>query len=208
MSELEMIRHNPTEGPNMTRLVKLCDLQQERIAELEAEAAEAKREQGDKSCPLFHVRCSACGVAIHDDGGCGCEDNRCHGMAAHQADRITKLEAEIGRYRDALQKVADMHTSHYDNLARHVIDVQSIIGRSMTPEVDAEGTPKAAASDNADYVLMPRRLTKENGTEAKMCGEFFEFQDLEDDGHVAIAVSWPTIQRIYAAAVKHLAKEA
>ena len=59
-----------------------------------------------------------------------------------QQGKIAELEAEVARYHDALQTVSDMHNSDYENLPRHVIDVQSIIDRSMTPEVDAEDTTK------------------------------------------------------------------
>lgn len=230
---LTIIGDNPVCGSYMTNLMELCDLQQDWISKLKAEAVEVKREQGDKSCPLVHCRCGACGVAIHDDGGCGCKDNRRHGIVVHEADRITKFIAEVARYRDALQKVAHMHTSHYENLPRHVIDVQSIIDRSMTPEVATEDTPKAVAADDVDYVLMPRVLTdnpahhefrsacvgdvvahevvvfcaacnctgNDRGRKCMLC-------DGDGKTTVKVYVTWPTIRKIYAMAVKHMAKEA
>ena len=90
-------------------------------------------------------------------------------------------------------------------------------------ELEAE-----AAEVNADFVLMPRELTAENGAKAMLIGEFSvpvhvacPDCDGERDSYVmgcelcdgsglvlqSIPVPWPTIKQIYVMAVKHLAKE-
>ncbi len=63
------------------------------------------KEPGNEACRLIHCRCGACGVAIHEDGGCGCEDNRRHGIAVHQADRITKMTDTVGRLQATNQRL-------------------------------------------------------------------------------------------------------
>lgn len=50
-------------------------------------------------CGLLHVRCGACGSAIHTGGGCDCEDNRHHPVADLRKDLITHLRADVERLR-------------------------------------------------------------------------------------------------------------
>ncbi|WP_306393443.1 Lar family restriction alleviation protein [Telluria beijingensis] len=83
---------------------------------------------------------------------------------------------------------------------------------------------EAAPLVHGDYVLMPRRLTAENGAKAAMIGEFHEEItvrcpdcDGADDDHYcascndegtaqqAVPVQWDTIKQIYAKAVELLA---
>lgn len=53
-----------------------------------------------------------------------------------------------------------------------------------------------------DHVIMPKRLTAENGAKALINGEF-----IEDDGEGNnVVVKWTTIKDIYKMAVKHLSK--
>lgn len=60
-------------------------------------------------CQLFHVRCGACGKAIHEDGKCGCEDNRHHPIADLQKDRITRLEAALYKQLEILAWVTEYY---------------------------------------------------------------------------------------------------
>lgn len=81
----------------------------------------------------------------------------------------------------------------------------------------------------SEYVLMPKRLTAENGAKALLAGEFFESVHIpiprecdcnncgicdrandqeikgEDSEELRVPVSWTTIKAIYEKAVEHLA---
>lgn len=58
-----------------------------------------------------------------------------------------------------------------------------------------------AAQPTPDLVLLPRKLTAENGAKALLIGEFSEtFHYMDDDGNeqtAEIPVSWTTIKQIY-----------
>lgn len=47
-----------------------------------------------------------------------------------------------------------------------------------------------------ETVLMPKKLTAENGSKGLMMGEFFEYVEIEDT-RVEVPVSWTTIKRMY-----------
>jgi len=58
--------------------------------------AEVKRLQAmGTECKLIHCPCAACGQAIHQDGGCGCEDNHHHPIADTHADQRSQLTAAV-----------------------------------------------------------------------------------------------------------------
>ncbi len=63
------------------------------------------------------------------------------------------------------------------------------------------------AQREQERVLLPRRLTAENGAKAALIGEFHEdFDILDENGdeqYVKVAVTWDTIKRIWEAAVRH-----
>lgn len=58
-----------------------------------------------------------------------------------------------------------------------------------------------------EKILLPKKLTAENGAKYALIGEFFEeYNYLDDDGEVAtgkVAVRWDTIKAIWDRAVKH-----
>jgi hypothetical protein len=53
-----------------------------------------------EECRLLHTRCGACGCAIHQDGGCGCEDNRHHPVGDVERDLVTRLRRLLARGAD------------------------------------------------------------------------------------------------------------
>jgi hypothetical protein len=58
------------------------------------------------------------------------------------------------------------------------------------------------------FVLVPERLTAENGAKAALAGEFFELENytLDEDGVEGsrrIQISWNSIKEIYNAAINH-----
>lgn len=63
------------------------------------------------------------------------------------------------------------------------------------------------AQCSTDSILLPRKLTAENGAKAALIGEFYEdFGLLDEDGneqYVKVAVTWDTIKRVWDAAVAH-----
>ena len=62
-------------------------------------------------CDLMHLRCTACGCAIHNNGGCGCEDNRHHRFAELRRDEITRLRGEVERLQRFLrERLIDLKT--------------------------------------------------------------------------------------------------
>lgn len=79
---------------------------------------------------------------------------------------------------------------------------------------------KISKLEKEGFVLMPRKLTAENGAKLLLSGKFFEIEDIEcpekcdlDEGCMVcngsgivkmwIPVSWNTIKRIYERAVTH-----
>ena len=56
----------------------------------------------------------------------------------------------------------------------------------------------------SDYVLMPKRLTAENGAKAELIGEF-DFWDEASESYKT--VPWTTIKEIYKVAVNKFGKE-
>lgn len=62
-------------------------------------------------------------------------------------------------------------------------------------------SPSSAATASADYVMVPRELTAENGAKAFLSGEFsetFDYMDEEgDECQAEIPVSWTTIKAIH-----------
>jgi|ERR1041385_1724433 hypothetical protein len=103
---------------------------------------------------------------------------------------------------------------------RHLI----AFSRALLSEAAALAEQVQGQQVPEDYVLMPRRLTAENGAKSLMLGEFKESIDVpcmeccdqDDDyacetcenyGTVAreVPIGWDMIKRIYALAVRHLA---
>ncbi len=63
-----------------------------------------------------------------------------------------------------------------------------------------------------DYVLMPRKLTAENGAKKLFLGEFFEYSQVYDTGiedycSIETPIEWTTIKEIYKLAVEKFGKE-
>lgn len=99
---------------------------------------------------------------------------------------------------------------------------------SSASKLTGAASPVAAATEQAtDYVLMPRRLTAENGAKGALSGEFKESIEVpcpechdEDEGYACstcenvgrvsqdVTVGWDTIKDIYARAVELLAAPA
>jgi hypothetical protein len=75
------------------------------------------------------------------------------------------------------------------------------------PEIDEMRRVLNAAQAVGDSVLLPRKLTAENGAKAALIGEFSETVEIMDeDGEehpMDVPVSWDTIKRIWVAAVAH-----
>ena len=93
--------------------------------------------------------------------------------------------------------------------------------------MSTENAATAARSATDGYVVMPDRLTAENGAKALLIGEFTETIMLANPDHCGcgeegcdccrdsldepeelpqeVAVSWTTIKAIYAKCVEHLA---
>ena len=58
-------------------------------------------------------------------------------------------------------------------------------------------------SKTTEWILVPRKLTFENGAKYALIGEFYEtVEDAEGNSHY-FAVSWTTIKEIHNAVVKH-----
>ena len=78
----------------------------------------------------------------------------------------------------------------------------------MSTDNDYEEHKDKALSQD---VVMPRRLTAENGAKALLMGEFFEYHEIsyyDEDGDeverlVKVPVSWETIKKIYDKIVSH-----
>lgn len=68
-------------------------------------------------------------------------------------------------------------------------------------------TPQSSSSGTETLVLLPRKLTAENGAKAALIGEFYEdFGTQDSQGNERwskVAVTWDTIKRIWDAAVTH-----
>lgn len=71
--------------------------------------------------------------------------------------------------------------------------------------------PKQQPPVPSEKMLLPRKLTAENGAKYALIGEFFEEVDVDvpdgDDGDdtrtISVPVSWDTIKRIWDKAVAH-----
>lgn len=59
------------------------------------------------------------------------------------------------------------------------------------------------AQEAHELILMPRRLTAENGAKAALIGEFRERYCSSSGATVTVDIPWTTIKDIYAAAVRH-----
>ena len=76
-----------------------------------------------------------------------------------------------------------------------------------TENSSEENKAKALSQD----VVMPRRLTAENGAKALLMGEFFEEREISyynEDGEfmetiIKVPISWSTIKSIYDKIVSH-----
>lgn len=78
-------------------------------------------------------------------------------------------------------------------------------------QVGEDGVTGDVAQAAPDSVLLPRKLTAENGAKAALIGEFSETVALlDEDGEehpMSVPVSWDTIKRIWDAAVAHFAAQ-
>ncbi len=77
------------------------------LSRLVTEIERLQEERADvKVCKLMHTVCGACGMAIHEEGGCGCGDNKHQPIADIHADIRSKQQSEIERLRGELYKNA------------------------------------------------------------------------------------------------------
>lgn len=84
----------------------VCDMAADEIDHLEAEIKQLKATAEEtEPCRLVHCRCGACGTAIHEDGGCGCTDNKHHPVSDLHRDRITELRAKVEELEKYIEEI-------------------------------------------------------------------------------------------------------
>lgn len=92
-------------------------------------------------CHLLHICCSACGHEIHEDGACGCADNRQPGPGIQQGtigrlrDEVEQLRARSSRQTDyavALQRAIEYHCRNMPTPRRIAVQCPHYAGKLDT----------------------------------------------------------------------------
>ena len=93
----------------------------------------------------------------------------------------------------------------------NVLTITCENGEIANRVTDQLRSPVEAATPPEGYVLVPTRLTAENGAKAALIGEFFEDYGIQDERGderwAKVAVTWDTIKQIHKKMVEHFAAQ-
>lgn len=100
-----------------------------------------------------------------------------------------------------------MRTEKYQKLFDHLEEEHGLV--LLESQMDEINNIINKVSIPDGFVVMPKRLTYENGAKALLMGEFAEVLEDEDNpgNPFIVPISWDKIKDIYKMAVKHFTTE-
>lgn len=114
-------------------------------------------------------------------------------------------DEDIDDFIDSIPGYEDMYNDYRSGLMEGAKWLRSKVNPNQTESCNEV---KDIGQDTCQNVILPKRLTAENGAKALLSGQFVETFDPDDCGNPYIVpISWSKIKHIYSYIVNHFAKD-